>query len=157
MLRTILMFGVAAGLIVIVPMSLMLANAEPGAAVTSQFAGYLIMLLALSLIFVGVKRYRDQALGGVIKFVPAFLMGLGISAVAGFIYVIGWEITLALTDYAFIDTYANAAIEAERAKGASPADARSESPPRWTHSRFNTRTRCSACRSPSSRFSQLGC
>ncbi len=122
MLRTILMFGVAAGLIVIVPMSLMLTNAEPGAAVTSQFAGYLMMILALSLIFVGVKRFRDRALGGVIKFAPAFLMGLGISAVAGVIYVIGWEITLALTDFAFMDTYANAAIEAERAKGASPAD-----------------------------------
>ena len=28
---------------------------------------------------------------------------LGISAVAGIIYVIGWEITLAVTDFAFID------------------------------------------------------
>jgi hypothetical protein len=88
----------------------------------SQFTGYLIMLLALSLIFVGVKRFRDQALGGVIKFVPALLMGLGISAVAGLIYVIGWELTLAATNFAFINEYSAAMIEAERAKGASPAD-----------------------------------
>ena len=59
MSRIILICGVAAGLIVIVPMSLMLANAEPGSAATSHFTGYLIMLLALSLVFFGVKRLRD--------------------------------------------------------------------------------------------------
>jgi hypothetical protein len=80
------------------------------------------MILALSLIFVGVKRFRDRALGGVIRFGPAFLMGLAISAVAGVIYVVGWEITLVLTDFRFMDTYTAAAIEAARAKGASPAD-----------------------------------
>jgi hypothetical protein len=42
--------------------------------------------------------------------------------VAGVIYVIGWEITLAVTDFAFIDSYSNAAVEAARAKGASAAD-----------------------------------
>ena len=55
-------------------------------------------------------------------FVPALLAGLGISAVAGVIYVIGWEITLAITDFAFIDSYSAAAVEAARAKGASAAD-----------------------------------
>ena len=120
--RIILIFGTAAGLIVAVPMCLLVANAEPGSAATSHFTGYLIMLLALSLIFFGVKRLRDRELGGVIHFVPALLAGLGISAVAGVIYVIGWEITLAVTDFAFIDSYSNAAVEAARAKGASAAD-----------------------------------
>jgi hypothetical protein len=80
------------------------------------------MVLALSLIFFGVKRLRDRELGGVIRFMPALLAGLGISAVAGVIYVIGWEITLAMTDFAFIDSYSAAAIESARAKGASAAD-----------------------------------
>ena len=120
--RIILIFGVVAGLIVAVPMCLLVANAEPGSAATSHFTGYLIMLLALSLIFFGVKRLRDRELGGVIRFVPALLAGLGISAVAGVIYVIGWEITLAVTDFAFIDSYSTAAVEAARAKGASAAD-----------------------------------
>lgn len=122
MSRIILIFGTAAGLIVAVPMFLLLANAQPGDAVTSQFAGYLMMVLALSLIFFGVKRRRDRELGGAIRFVPALLTGLGISAVAGVIYVIGWEITLAVTDFAFIDAYSKAAIEAARAKGASAAE-----------------------------------
>ncbi|MDP9198395.1 MAG: DUF4199 domain-containing protein [Pseudomonadota bacterium] len=122
MSHIILIFGTIAGLIVAVPMCLMVANAEPGSAATSHFTGYLIMLLALSLVFVGVKRLRDRELGGVIRFGPALLAGLGISAVAGVIYVIGWEITLAVTDFAFIDSYSSAAIEAARAKGASAAE-----------------------------------
>jgi Protein of unknown function (DUF4199) len=122
MSRIILIFGVVAGLIVAVPMCLLVANAEPGSAATSHFTGYLIMLLALSLVFFGVKRLRDRELGGVIRFVPALLAGLGISAVAGVIYVIGWEITLAVTNFAFIDSYSNAAVEAACAKGASAAE-----------------------------------
>jgi uncharacterized membrane protein YhaH (DUF805 family) len=122
MSRIVLIFGAAAGLIVAVPMCLLVANAEPGSAATSHFTGYLIMLLALSLVFLGVKRLRDREMGGVIRFVPALLAGLGISAVAGVIYVIGWEITLAVTDFAFIDSYSNAAVEAARAKGASAAE-----------------------------------
>lgn len=122
MSRIILIFGTVAGLVVAVPMCLLVANAEPGSAATSHFTGYLIMLLALSLVFVGVKRLRDRELGGVIRFVPALLAGLGISAVAGVVYVIGWEITLAVTDFAFIDSYSSAAIEAARAKGASAAE-----------------------------------
>ncbi|MBX3703769.1 MAG: DUF4199 domain-containing protein, partial [Steroidobacteraceae bacterium] len=91
--RLILTFGIAAGLIVAIPMCLLVATSEPGDAGQSHVVGYLIMLLALSLVFVGVKRLRDREYGGVIRFVPALLAGLGISAVAGVIYVIGWEIT----------------------------------------------------------------
>ncbi len=122
MLRTILTFGVAAGLIVIVPMGLMMTFGEFGEATHSMVTGYAVMLLAFSLIFVGVKRHRDRALGGVIRFLPALLAGLGISAVAAIIYVIGWEITLALTDYAFMTDYAAAMVEAARARGASAAE-----------------------------------
>jgi hypothetical protein len=118
----VLIFGTLAGLTVAVPMFLMIANSDPGSAAGSQFAGYLIMVLALSLIFFGVKRLRDREQGGVIRFVPALLAGLGISAVAGVIYVIGWEITLAVTDFAFMDSYSTAAIESARATGASAAD-----------------------------------
>jgi uncharacterized protein DUF4199 len=122
MLRTILVFGLAAGLLAAIPMCLMVTNSEHGSAAQSYLVGYLVMLLALSLVFVAVKRYRDRVLGGVIRFLPGLGMGLAISAVAGVIYVIGWEITLAVTDYAFMDSYATAFIEAKRASGASAAE-----------------------------------
>ena len=50
---------------------------------SSEWFGYLVMLVALTFIFVGVKRHRDVERGGVIKFGPAFAMGLGIAAAAG--------------------------------------------------------------------------
>lgn len=123
MLRTILTYGVLAGLIVAIPMFALLAtDQDHDSWASSQFTGYALMILALSMIFIGVKSYRDKAKGGVIKFLPAFLLGLGISAVAGLVYVVGWEITLFLTDYTFAADYTASALRAAEAKGMSPAD-----------------------------------
>lgn len=122
MFRTILVFGATAGVLVVIPMFLGIVFSSGDHGVGSVFVGYLTMLAALSVIFVGVKRYRDRALGGVIKFLPAFLVGLGVSAVAGVIYTTGWEITLAMTNYAFMEDYSQAAIEAQRARGVTGAE-----------------------------------
>lgn len=46
-------------------------------------------------------------------------VGLGIAAVAGVIYAIGWEITLVVTDYAFIDAYAHTLVDGVKAEGLS--------------------------------------
>ena len=88
--------------------------------------GYLIMIVALSMIFLGVKQYRDRQGGGVIKFGPAFLLGILIAAVAGVFYVVGWEGYLAATDYSFMDGYVAAAIEAKKASGLAGAALESE-------------------------------
>jgi hypothetical protein len=112
-----LVYGVIAGAIAIGAMSI---DMELG--VHSLLVGYLILLAALSLIFVGIKRYRDVALGGVIRFTTAVGLGLGIAAVASLVYVIGWEIYLWSTDYSFFGQYVGAEIEAKRAAGASAAE-----------------------------------
>jgi hypothetical protein len=84
--------------------------------------GYLTMLVALTAVFLGVKHYRDKVLGGAIKFIPAMLLGLGISAVASILYATAWEISLALTGFDFGASYGNQMIAAARAKGASAAE-----------------------------------
>lgn len=89
--------------------------------VESVWAGYVIMLAALSLIFIGIKRYRDTELGGVIRFPTALGIGLGIALVASLIYVAGWEVYMYLTNYTFFDSYAKDVIAAKRASGASAA------------------------------------
>lgn len=122
MLRTILIYGLLAGIVVIVPMSLLMVFGGHDDGSHSMFTGYALMLLAFSLIFVGLKRYRDHQLGGVIRFLPALLGGLAIAVIGSLIYVVGWEITLAATDYAFMDQYSAAMMEGARAKGASPAE-----------------------------------
>ncbi len=125
MLRNILIYGVIGGLIVAVPMvvsmTVLMGDAH-GPYGSSVFIGYAMMVLALSMVFVGVKQHRDKTLGGVIKFLPAFGMGLAISAIAGAFYCAGWELATAITHLDFIDTYSKAEIGKLEAKGAPPAE-----------------------------------
>src|SRR6185437_8588430 len=121
MLRKILFWGVIAGLIVGVPLSIITLAPSNGLPTHGMLIGYTLMLVALSTIFVAVKRYRDQDLGGVIRFWPALGLGLGISFVAGIIYVIAWEAAQALSHADFATTYANALIEQQKAAGVSGA------------------------------------
>jgi len=121
MLRTALIYGAISGAITIAVMSLGINSTDTlGEGSSSALFGYTVMLVALILIFLGVKRHRDHDLGGVIKFAPAFGLGLAIAGVAGVFYVIGWEINLAATDYAFVEQYPQAVIAQKEAAGASP-------------------------------------
>jgi hypothetical protein len=121
MFRTIGIFGLIAGAIVTAPFFLLTAVDPSGKLSVGMLFGYLIMLLALSMVFVGVKRVRDVDGGGVIKFLPALGVGLGISFVASVIYVIGWEITLAITHYGFANAYAVDMVEKAKESGATAA------------------------------------
>ncbi len=122
MLRNVLTYGAVAGLIVAVPMiGIMVATDGRPPLEYGVLVGYATMLIALSTVFVAVKRQRDLDGGGVIRFWPAFGLGLGISAVAGLFYVLAWEAALAITQADFISAYTESLVEAERAKGASPA------------------------------------
>jgi hypothetical protein len=118
MINIAFLFGTIGGLIVSAGMLVgIIVLPEHGGA--SLWYGYLTMLLAMSMIFFGVKRYRDTAGGGVIKFLPALMLGLGIAVVAGVIYVLAWEVYEAATNYRFADSYMNAVIAAKRAAGGS--------------------------------------
>lgn len=88
----------------------------------SLWFGYSVMLVALTFIFVGVKRYRDVELGGVIRFKPAFLMGLAIAVVAALAYILVWEIYLAATGYRFMDDYLAGMARDLQAQGRSAAE-----------------------------------
>lgn len=123
MKKIIITYGVISGVIVIGSMLIgmnMASGSDSGD--FSAWMGYLFMIAALTLVFIGIKRHRDQELGGVIKFKTAFLVGLGITVVASFIYVALWEVNLAITDYAFIEQYTSAVIEAKEAEGLSGAE-----------------------------------
>lgn len=116
MIRFSLIFGAVAGLLIAATF-LWSALSPSEDRYASEWAGYLVMIVALSAIFVGIKRYRDRELGGVIKFGQALMLGLGISLVASVVYVAGWELHLALTDHAFIEEYSAGVIEAKKEAG----------------------------------------
>jgi len=114
--RIAVVYGAIAGSIVIgtIVIGIVLGSDHGG---QSLWFGYLTMIVALSMIFLGVKRYRDRDLGGVIRFWPAFLLGLSIAVVAGVFYVVGWEIYLAATGNKFMAEYTSAILEAKKAAG----------------------------------------
>lgn len=120
MLRKILLYGMIAGLIVGVPMVAtwtLLNGHQP--LKHSMFIGYATMLVALSTIFIAIKRHRDVDGGGVIKFWPALGLGLGISVVAGLLYVVAWELTQAISHMDFAGDYTASMIAHQKAKGMS--------------------------------------
>jgi hypothetical protein len=122
MLRYILIYGVIAGAGVGVPLSVLtLSMSGQSMMHYGMLIGYLTMLIALSAVFVAVKRHRDVDLGGVIRFWQALLLGLGISFVAGVIYVIAWDVSCAIAHADFAAAYARAMVAEQQAKGVSGA------------------------------------
>jgi hypothetical protein len=120
MWRNILKYGLIAGLVVAIPMNLMMVTMHDHAPLAwGMVFGYVTMLVALSAVFIAIKRYRDTELGGVIGFWPALALGLGISVIAGIIYSLAWELSLALTHMDFASAYANTLIAEKKAAGAS--------------------------------------
>jgi hypothetical protein len=124
MISLILRYGIVAGVIVVIPMlwNFWLGLGPGDKPVHSMLIGYLTMLVALTAVFLGVKRYRDKWLGGTVRFLPALGVGLGISAVASILYVIGWEICMAFSSFDFISHYKAMMIESARAKNSTPAE-----------------------------------
>ena len=118
MQRTILTYGLISGVIIILGMIATIVLS----AKHSLFLGYLIMLVGLSAILMAIKQHRDKVLGGVIKFWPAFLIGLGVAVVAGVAYVLIWEGYLAITHYRFMDEYTASMLAQKKAAGVSAAD-----------------------------------
>ena len=123
MLRLIVRYGVIGGLIVGVYLFSVTVFGKNGELEKyGALLGYLTMLLALSTVFVAIKKHRDADLGGVIKFWPALGMGLAISFVASVFYVLGWELALGVTHMDFAGIYAQSVIDAAKAKGMRGAE-----------------------------------
>ena len=121
MFRIILIYGGIAGLVVISAITSGLVFQDTVGFLASEWVGYLIMLVAFSMIFVGIKRYRDIERGGVVGFGRAFALGVGISAFAGIVYVTVWEAYLMSSNYAFISDYVASAIDGHREAGLTGA------------------------------------
>jgi hypothetical protein len=121
--RNILKHGVIAGLVVAAGMwgTLLAFGKQMPHGWLGMALGYLSMLVALSAVFVGIKHHRDADRGGVIRFWPAFGLGLGISLVAAIFYVLAWELAQATVVGDFAGHYAASAIAQAKAGGADAA------------------------------------
>jgi hypothetical protein len=120
MFHAILKYGLIAGLVVGgISFTMFTAMGDDHNFDYGMVIGYATMLVALSAVFVGIKQYRDRDLGGVIRFWPAFGMGVAMTVVAGVLYVAAWEASQAITGGDFMAAYSNYVLEQARAKGES--------------------------------------
>lgn len=92
----------------------------------SMLIGYASMLIAFSLIFVGIKTYRDKYNGGIISFGKAFTTGLWITLIASSIYVLVWLICYYFFMPDFMDKYVEQMLNDAKTSGASDADIASQ-------------------------------
>jgi amino acid transporter len=106
MKKNILIFGLVLGVILCINMIIMvnMIYTDPDFK-SNDLIGYAVMVVVFSLIFFGVKNYRDKELDGIITFGKAFKTGLLIAFVASTVYVVVWLFYYYLFVPDFIDKY----------------------------------------------------
>jgi len=86
---------------------------------TSMLIGYASMLIAFSLVFVGIRNYRDKYNAGVISFGKAFKIGIMIVLIASTIYVVAWLIDYFFFIPDFMEKFSAQELDKLKASGAS--------------------------------------
>jgi len=123
MKKNIVIYGSVAGIVVSILMLFItnyLSHCEGNMDYdTSMLIGYASMLIALSLVFVGIRNYRNKYNGGVISFGKAFKIGLFMVLVASTIYVAAWLIAYFFFIPDFFEKYSAQMLDKLRTGGAS--------------------------------------
>jgi hypothetical protein len=124
-MRYSFVYGGLAGIIIIAVSTAFVTAGLLGHS-SSPVMGYLAMLVGLTMIFLGVKRYRDVEGGGVITFGKALLVGLGISLIAAIIYAAAFEIYAGLSGFDLTTHFSEITVREMQAAGASAAEIETE-------------------------------
>ena len=120
MKKVVLVYGIIAGMIVAGMMAFSTGYfCAKGDFEGGMIYGYSAMIIAFSMIFVGIKSFRDKYSVGIINFGKAFKVGLFISLIASTIYVLSWLITYYCFMPDFMDKYAAAMLTKAQASGIS--------------------------------------
>jgi hypothetical protein len=122
MKKTVLTFGLIAGLIISVLMdgSLLIAN-KIGSGHNSMLLGYTMMVASFLLVYFGIRSYRDNNLAGQISFGRAFSCGILITLITCVCYVATWEVIYFNFIPHFMDSYWAAQIHKVQSRGLDPA------------------------------------
>ena len=126
MRKVTLIFGlIAGGVISAFLVITILLWVKSGKVIDYALAGYAMMVIALSMVFFGIKSYRDNYQSGKIRFWKGVQVGLLITLIASLMYTITWETYLhvsPVSSEAFIDYYAKCQIDKLKEKGVSAAE-----------------------------------
>lgn len=130
MKKNVLVYGTISGVLITTFMMFSISHCyNTGDYEGNMVLGFAAMFLAFSLIFVGVKNYRDKFNGGIITFLEALKMGLFMALITSTIYVVVWMIAYYNFYPDFMEKFSAHSLEQLQAKGATAqeiADARKE-------------------------------
>ncbi|MFI5130864.1 MAG: DUF4199 domain-containing protein [Chitinophagales bacterium] len=123
MKKNIIIYGSVAGIVVSILMLFIvnyISHCEGNVDYdTSMLIGYASMLIALSLVFVGIRNYRDKYNEGVISFGKAFKTGIMMVLIAATIYAVAWVIDSYFFIPDFAEKYSVHELDKLKASGAS--------------------------------------
>ena len=125
MKKNILIYGVIAGIVVSILMFFnvnYMGQAGKASYNTSLFLGYASMLIAFSLVYVGIRNYRDKYNEGVISFGKAFKIGILIVLIASTFYVVAWLIDYYFFVPDYMEKYSTHILGELKASGASQTE-----------------------------------
>ena len=126
MKKTVLTFGLIAGLVISVLMDgSVLLSSKIGSG-HSLVLGYANMVASFLLVYFGIRSYRDNTLGGRISFGRAFACGILITLITCVCYVATWEILYFKFIPHFMDSYFAAQIHKVQSSGLDPATTAAE-------------------------------
>lgn len=121
MKKIVIIYGLIAGLIVGGLMLLTMPLWKSGVLNfdNGELVGYTTMVVALSMVFFGIKSFRDNYSGGTVTFWNAFRVGILITLVASVMYALAWEISYANMGEEFVQKMTNHYFDELKAGGAS--------------------------------------
>lgn len=126
MQKNIVIYGLISGIIVSVLMVIsinFISHADGKVDYnTSLLIGYASMLIAFSLVYVGIRNYRDKYNDGVISFGKAFKIGIMMVLIASTIYVVAWLIDYFFFIPDFMEKFSAQEITNLKASGASQVE-----------------------------------
>jgi hypothetical protein len=127
MKTAVLKFGIISGLIFSTMVIIMiLLEGGSGNFESGQGFNYLFMVGAYSMVFFGIREYRDKKLAGIISFNQAFRTGLLIVLIGAVFYTATWIIYQHFIDQDFTTRYTEYMVEQMKSSGKSTEQINSE-------------------------------
>ena len=123
MTKIVLIFGLISGAIAGFLMWILMSFVGSGSVDfdSGMIWGYSTMVIALSMVFFGIKSYRDNN-GGNISFVKGLQVGILISLISALCYAVSWELYYPSVGDEFMQKYTAYTLDSMKRDGASDAD-----------------------------------
>jgi hypothetical protein len=122
MKKTIIKYGLISGAIATICIFIMTLVLKSYGFDNTATVGFSLIILSMSVIFFGIKAFRDNENEGHITFMNGLLIGLGIAVISTVCYSLAWMVVYYNFMPNFMEDYAKFSIDKLKTSGASEAE-----------------------------------